>query len=423
MKPPRIQALGIMSGIVLASAAAWGQGAPRPPVAAPAAASPSVRVETSSLELIPPERFLVPVVLEPVRRVTLKATADGVVQALSARLGEPVRDRQEIVQLERTEAAAMLRIAQAAVKEQQTAQTAAEAATPAGAVAQAHLEAAEARVELAQLALDRCTLRAPFNGILLTYPVSVGQFVERGTTLAEIADVSSFRALLPVDRTQVRAGGTIAVRVEGNEVSAKVTAVVPLPERYEPLRALAVPWGAAWLSFDATSGGGLEPGQRVVGPFLPESPIATVPRRAIRAGREASSGTLQVIRDDYVVDVPVTVLGEVGPERVQVAGSLRERDAAVLASTVPLAAGTLIRFGGGRGVGLEGIPPDPNAAGAVAEIASPATPTTTSPPATRVAPIGAPDSAAPGRNADRPSAPTTKPAPPSPPTRPGLVPF
>ncbi len=422
MSASRMRTLGITLGFALASATSWGQIAPRPPDAA--ASPPSVRVETAALELIPPERFLVPVVLEPVRRVSLKATADGVVQALSARLGEPVRDRQEIVQLDRTEASALLRIAQAAVKEQQAELTRAGAATPAGVIAQAHLEAAQARTELAQLALDRCTLRAPFNGILLSYPVSTGQYVERGTTLAEIADVSSYRALLPVDRTQVRPGATITVRVEGQEVPAKVTAVVPLPTQYEPLRTIAVPWGAAWLTFDVAAGSTLEPGQRVVGSFLPESPIATVPRRAIRADREATSGTLPVIRNDYVVDLPVTVLGEMGSDRVQVAGAFREGDTAVLSASIPLAAGTFIRFGGERSTTLVGVAPDRNAPGAPAEIAPPSSPAAASPsPASRVAPIGAPDSATPGRNAGRPASPATSPAPANPPARPGLVPF
>ena len=53
----------------------------------------------------------------------------------------------------------------------------------------AQIEAAEARAELAQLALDRCSLKAPFAGMVLTYPVSVGQFVTKGTTVAELADV------------------------------------------------------------------------------------------------------------------------------------------------------------------------------------------------------------------------------------------
>jgi multidrug efflux pump subunit AcrA (membrane-fusion protein) len=414
MRARRILALGFTTGLVLAGASTRGQAPPR---GAPATAAPSVRVETATLELIPPERFLVPVALEPVRRVALKATADGVVQALPARLGEPVRDRQEVVQLERNEAAARLKIAQAEVKERQAALTTVGVASPA--VAQAQLEAAQARAELAGLALERCTLRAPFGGILLAYPVSTGQYVDRGATVAEVADVSSFRALLPVDRTQVRAGAMLPVRVEGREVAAKVQAVVPLPDSFAALRLLAAPWGAAWLTFDAAAAAGLEPGQRVVGPFLPESPVATVPARAIRDG---AVDLVQAIRNEYVVDVPVKVLGTVGPDRVQVSGAFREGDAVVVETSVPLAAGTLIRFGGGSRPGaLEGIPPDPNAAGAVAEISRPsAAPTSTAAPATRVAPIGAPDSAAPGRAPGRPA---TKPAPGSPATKPGLVPF
>ena len=100
MRAARILGLGFTTGLVLAGATTRGQAPPRGnPVPAPPPASSSVRVETAPLELIPPERFLVPVALEPVRRVSLKATADGVVQALPARLGEPVRDRQEVVGL------------------------------------------------------------------------------------------------------------------------------------------------------------------------------------------------------------------------------------------------------------------------------------------------------------------------------------
>ena len=54
---------------------------------------------------------------------------------------------------------------------------------------------------------------------------------------------------------------------------------------------------------------------------------------------------MQVIRNEYVTDIPVRVLGHPGPERVQVSGLFRPNDALVVSSSVPLLAGTLIRRG------------------------------------------------------------------------------
>ena len=65
---------------------------------------------------------------------------------------------------------------------------------------QGQLEGAQARAELAQLQLDRCTLHAPFAGRVTAIPVYSGQYVLKGNTLLEIADVSGLKALHPVDR-------------------------------------------------------------------------------------------------------------------------------------------------------------------------------------------------------------------------------
>src|SRR5208337_2329087 len=67
----------------------------------------------------------------------------------------------------------------------------------------AQFEAAQAKAELAQLELDRLTLRAPFAGRITALPVSSGQYVLKGTVIAELADVTSLKSLVPVDRRTV----------------------------------------------------------------------------------------------------------------------------------------------------------------------------------------------------------------------------
>ena len=78
---------------------------------------------------------------------------------------------------------------------------------------------------------------------------------------------------------------------------------------------------------------------------------------------------VQVIRNEYVTNVPVRVLGETGPERVQITGLLRRSDSLIVSSSVSLLAGTLVRFGEGTASrGVEGVSPNPAYGGADAGI-------------------------------------------------------
>jgi RND family efflux transporter MFP subunit len=344
----------------------------------------SARIESVPLELTMPERYQVSEMLEPIRRVTLVAAADGFIRSMDVGLGATVRESQEIAQLDRAEASANLKIALAEVKAKKArvkTMGIAPAMADARAEAEAAAEAAEAGAELAQLTLDRCTLRAPFAGRIVALPVCTGQYVLRGTTLAELADVSSLKTLLPVDRRSVTVGAPLTVTVEGKDVAAKVQAILPLPEAYRALRELSTPLAAAWLVV-SNAKGELELGLRVRAAAVPVAPVAAVPKRALKRdeGREsegnrateAHATIVQVIRNEYVTNVPVHVLGDTGPERVQITGLLRGADALIVSSSVPLVPGTLVRFGeGSADRGIEGVPPNPAFGGAEAGITPP----------------------------------------------------
>ena len=213
-------------------------------------------------------------------------------------------------------------------------------------VYQAQIEAAEAAVELAQLDLDRCTLNAPFSGRIVALPVCSGQYVLKGAVIAELADVSSLKVMQPVDRRSVATNASLTVHIEGREVSGKVQTVLPLPDGLKILRELATPLSGAILVV-ANSKNELEPGQRVDSAAVPTTPIATVAKRAVKPEdpRGGDNMMVQVIRDDYVTNVPVRVLGETGTERVQITGALRVSDSLIVSTSVALLPGTLIRFG------------------------------------------------------------------------------
>ena len=91
--------------------------------------------------------------------------------------------------------------------------------------------------------------------------------------------------------------------------------------------------------------GELEPGLRVRSATLPNTPIATIAQGPLKKAEGADgsgAGIVQVIRNEYVTNVPVEVLGKVGPRRVQVTGAFRPTDALIVRSSVPCSPGTLV---------------------------------------------------------------------------------
>jgi multidrug efflux pump subunit AcrA (membrane-fusion protein) len=346
--------LAVLGVVLLVPSLARGQAPPA-----------TARVETAALDLTPPDRYQIPSILEPIRRVTILAPADGVVRSIELP-GTAVRDEQEIARIDRNEAAARLKIAEANVKEFQALLKNA----PGSAVAQAQLEAAQARAEIAKMELDRCTLRAPFAGRIFATPISPGQYVTKGTLVAELVDVTSLHVLVPYDRAAVSVGASVNVSIEGQTVAGKVQAILPLPERSAALRELSTSFTAVWVTISNTKGT-FEPGQRVLSPSIPTAPLATIPAHALHAETKGEP-KVQVIRNEYATDVPVRVLGHPGPDRVQVSGPLRKTDTLIVSSTVPLMAGTLVRFGGSTS-GIEATNPNPAASGEVAGIHPPQT--------------------------------------------------
>ncbi len=205
----------------------------------------SARIESVPLELTMPERYQVAELLEPIRRVTLIAPADGFVRSIEFRLGSPVRELQEIAQLDRGEASARLKIAAAEVKEK-------EAELKAAFDASSELVPVSARgcPGAARTGPDRARslyAACALSGRLVALPVCAGQYVVKGTTIAELADVSALKTLLPVDRRSVASGASLTVHVEGQDVAGKVQAVLPLPAQFVALRELATPFAAAWV--------------------------------------------------------------------------------------------------------------------------------------------------------------------------------
>ena len=191
--------------------------------------------------------------------------------------------------------------------------------------------------------------------------------------IAELADITSLKSLVPVDRRSVSDRANLKVFVEEQEQTAKIQSILPLPESYASLRELAAPFASAWVVV-ANPKGDLSPGLRVRSANLPITPIATVPKDALKSAEGpagSAASMVQVLRNEYVTNVPVDVLGKIGPERLQVSGTLRSTDALIVSSSVPLLPGTLVRFGQAPGPSIEGTTPNPARQGVEAGITAP----------------------------------------------------
>ena len=374
MKPPFFAATVVAT--LMACTLARGQVAPS-----------TAKIDAQPLELTNPDRYRIPSILEPVRRVTLIATTDSILRNQEVKAGALARDGQVVAQLDRTEAVAKLKLAQASVKEEQAILDGLKGDASQSVLAGARLEAAKARLELAQLELDRTTIRAPFSGKIVSSPLSDGQFVTKGTVIAELADVSSLKLLIPINRAAAALGSVVTLNHDGESLMGKIHALVPLSESFSLLHELRTPYTGAWLMI-ANPDGKLEPGERLHAPDLPENLLATIPEQALQKSPDNKEPTtIQVLRNEYVATVKVKRLGGVLAGTVQITGSLRPNDLLIVSSSVPLAPGTLVRFNPSS-MPIEGTNPNPNVAGVLAEVTPPRF-------GGRVAPIGPPGSALP----------------------------
>lgn len=336
----RLAAGFVMAGLLAAAATLSAQ----PPGGTPAPPSGPVVIKRQGVQLLAPERYKVPMMLQPLRSVDLAAVTDGLVDALRVKPGDKVAEHGEVAQLDRREeqflverAKAHLRAAEAELriaKEGKGGKDVVERA-------QAQVDAAKAEVELMQLRYDRASIKSPFAGQVFRVPVVEGQYVRAGQTLATIGDTSKLKVEIPLDRTKVKAGDTIDLKVEDRTVPAKVEAVLPLDERFAPLRDLVSSVASAVVVIDNARGEHLA-GQTVFAPLVPRNPVTEVPNSALANG-ENGSRKVQVVRGDVVRDVPVETLGQVGADRVYVSGPFAADDEVIVSLSQPLTDGTQIR--------------------------------------------------------------------------------
>jgi multidrug efflux pump subunit AcrA (membrane-fusion protein) len=206
---------------------------------------------------------------------------------------------------------------------------AAQAAT--GEQAAALLDVAQLDVKIAEQRLAQTIVRIPFDGTITNIYVVPGQFVRAGDPLVRLADLRKLSVDLPVDRNQVKTGSNLDVKVEDQTVTGQVNAVLPLSPRFEPLRELFLSIATAQVIIENANGKFAE-GQTVYSDVIPRAPVTEVPTLAVTSSADGNR-RVQVIREGFVRDVPVELLGQAGNDYVFVTGRFGATDELVVKSS------------------------------------------------------------------------------------------
>ena len=316
----------------------------------------SVVIERAPVLFRDPAQYQVPLKLQPVRQVTLAATVDGVVTTVLAKVGEEMAPQAEVIRLDGRDTQLKLARAQAALKAAK-ADLAAATAKPA---AEARVEVAEADLKIAELDQSRTILRSPLKGLVTAVLIVEGEYVHAGQPLATVIDPSQFVVEIPIDGKTQKAGESIELKIEDQNVPTKLAAVLPLSPQFDPLRDLFLSPATGRVLLD-NPGGKWRAGQTVYSSMIPRLPVAEVPTAALM-NAEQGGRKVQVIREGFVRDIPVQALGQLGTDHLFVSGRFGATDELVVKTSETL-------LDGARVVGR-----DPKAAGTPATTPKPVVP-------------------------------------------------
>lgn len=336
---------GVLLVLSVSAPLAMGQGAGKPTDRGPlpnANAGDQVLVKREAARLTDPAKYRSHLSLEPVQSITLTAPFDGVIRQIAVKANGQVKAQQEVVRLDNTVQKFQLARAQAAYKAATIEIKLADKKDEnQAALAQAKLDVAKAELDLAQHNVDQATIRSPLIGDVMKIFVAEGEFVRAGDPLAMVGDFTKLKVEIPAERNQVEKDRPFTLKVEQAEVEGKVEAVLPLNDKFDPLRDLFESIASATIIVDNGSNR-LKPGQTVYVPLIPRYPVVEVPSSAI--GNMADGGRkVQILRQWMVRDIPVTLMGPIGSNRLYVSGAFADGDEVIYETSHTLPDGFVLR--------------------------------------------------------------------------------
>jgi len=172
-----------------------------------------------------------------VHGVTVSADLPGIVESISFESGKWIKAGDELVRLDTKQERAQLEAAQAERELARLSLERMQGLREKGVVSQAELDAADAKFKTAEAqmgqiraAIERKTIRAPFDGILGIRQVNLGQYLAAGDPVVPLQSLDPIYVVFSVPQQnlgQVGVGTTIDVVIEGSDVETRgrVTAV------------------------------------------------------------------------------------------------------------------------------------------------------------------------------------------------------
>jgi multidrug efflux system membrane fusion protein len=238
----------VMAGLVAAAVILWlasgsfGGGHESTAAGTREASAALTRVQVRTQRAQPVTRFVsVFGRTAPARVVEIKAETSGRIEALEAPRGQPVRKGAVMVRLDLRDRQARLEQAQAGVAQHQTAYEGQLELRAQGYVSDtqiaetlARLETARAELVRAELDLDYMTIRAPFDGVIESRAVELGDYVRAGDPVLTFVDNTRLIVTASIAEQDVRhvsvGDEAFARLVTGEQVRGRIRYVAPVAD-------------------------------------------------------------------------------------------------------------------------------------------------------------------------------------------------
>jgi membrane fusion protein (multidrug efflux system) len=171
------------------------------------------------------------------RGVTVSADLAGIVDRISFESGRPVREGEVLVRLDVRQEQAQLAAAEARLELARLSLERMRGLVEKGIAAQADLDRADAEYKQAAASvgeihatIERKTIRAPFSGVLGLRQVNLGQYLKSGDPIVPLQSLDPIYVNFSVPQQQqasLKIGGDVRVSIEGSTAAldGKVTAV------------------------------------------------------------------------------------------------------------------------------------------------------------------------------------------------------
>jgi biotin carboxyl carrier protein len=302
-----------------------------------------VTIKREPIIVSDPKAYQVPLRTLPIKLLEITAPADGVIRQVLVKPGtkplvqtEAIKMDDDVQKLVLDRAKAQLAATKIELKIAQGKKDA-----DLEELAKAHIAAAEADLKLAELQVERVSIKLPFGGEIQKVDVVPGQFVRTGERLLTLADTTTLTIEVPVDRSKVKMGTEIEISIEKTTVKAKVQAVLPADKSFEPLRTLINNLATAVVQVENPKGEFFA-GQSVFTKVIPQQAFGHIPTLALQNTADGVR-KVQVLRQGIVRDVPVQELTQMGAERLFVAGAFAADDEIIVSTTQPLKDGQIVK--------------------------------------------------------------------------------